>query len=80
MVHSGYRIEVRFADGRITAASDVKRARLLVESQPLAADIWSVWPNDLGVGTRIDHIDPARPTDSVAAPTRRVSGHDARPV
>jgi hypothetical protein len=55
-MRSRFRIEVRFADGRVVATRDVRQARRLVDSQTTAADIWSVWPNDLGVGTRIDRV------------------------
>jgi hypothetical protein len=59
-VRQRFRIEVRFDDGRVSEARDVKQARRLVDSQTTAAETWSVWPNDLGVGTRIDRVDPAR--------------------
>jgi hypothetical protein len=59
-VRNTFRIEVRFDDGRVSTAPDVKQARKLVESQQSPAEIWSVWPNDLGVGTQIDRVDPAR--------------------
>ncbi len=55
-MRSRFRIEVRFADGRVVITRDVRHARCLVDSQTTAAEIWSVWPNDLGVGTRIDRV------------------------
>jgi hypothetical protein len=59
-VRRQFRIEVRFADGRVSSARGLKQARRLAEAQQSPAEIWSVWPNDLGVGTRIDRVDPAR--------------------
>jgi hypothetical protein len=55
-----FRIEVRFADGRVSTARGVREARRLARAQGAPAEIWSVWPNDLGVGTRIDRVDPAQ--------------------
>lgn len=73
-----FRIEVRFDDGRVSTASSVKAARRFVESQRGAAEIWSVWPNDLGVGTRIDRVEPRRcdaPPDTRSGASAH-HGHD----
>lgn len=55
-----FRVEVQFDNGRVLGASNLRAARRMIKSRREPADIRSVWPNDLVVGTRIDRVEPAR--------------------